>query len=358
MDGPQGRRYVRYTLLPSHEPGVLIELRSFRKVLWSGMTRSNERLTGNIEIQSDGVDRTVARRLECAGVPSDPESLVAEVNLRAGCDLSFVGIAERGASGGALYVRWPDGRDAVLSRSPTSVVRMRQTAGVLEQARAAGIPVPRHDVVIELDGGVVALVQERLPGAPVRELSAAVIDAMVEANESFTGLLADRPDVPIPAMYLRDGDPDHANHDLLEQYSDRSRRLLARIREVGANEPHEMVGNDLVHPDYTFGNVLYDDRGDVSGIVDWNWGVLRGDRRYALAQIYIDIFWGSLAPGSGSRSALDRLDEVVRELVDPQLLQMYFAHITLDQLDSWIRYKNRGATDRFLRMGEHLLLAD
>jgi aminoglycoside phosphotransferase (APT) family kinase protein len=322
------------------------------------MTRSDERIDNPVDTQSDGVDRTVARLLECAGVPSDPAGLVADVNQRAGSDLSFVGVADRGDSGGALYVRWPDGREGVLTRSPTSVERMRQTAEVLAQARAAGMPVPRHDLVIELDEGVVALVQERLPGAPIREPTAAVIDAMTETNESFAGLLAHRQDVPIPAMHIRHGNPDRANHDLLEHHNDRSRRLLAKIREVGATEPNEMTGDDLVHPDYTFGNVLYDDHGRVTGVVDWNWGALRGDRHYALVRMYVDIFWGSLTPGSGSRAALDRLDHVAKELIDPQLLTMYSAHITLDQLDSWIRYNNPNAVDRFLRMGEHLLLTE
>lgn len=306
---------------------------------------------------SDGVDMSVARLLASGGAGHDPVRLVAEVNQRANCDLSLVGVAERGDSGGALYVRWPDGSEGVLTRSPTSVERMRQTAEVLAEAHAAGLPVPRHDVVVELDHGMVAIVQERLAGVPARRIDADTIDAMVATNERFAGLLAHRPDVPIPAMHLRRSDFNRANYELLELHSDRSRRLLHKIREVGEAEPHEMTGDDLVHPDLSFGNVLYDERGQVSGVVDWNWGALRGDRHFALVGIYIDLFWHTLAPGSSWRAALDRLDQVIRELISPTLLRMYWAHITLDQLTYWISDNNADAIDRFLRFGEYRLLA-
>jgi hypothetical protein len=32
-----------------------------------------------------------------------------------------------------------------------------------------------------------------------------------------------------------------------------------------------------MHPDYTLGNVLFS-HGEITGIVDWNGGIARGDR--------------------------------------------------------------------------------
>ena len=116
-----------------------------------------------------------------------------------------------------------------------------------------------------------------------------------------------------------------------------------------------MSGNDLVHPDYTFGNVLYDDRGQVSGVVDWNWGVGRGDCHLALVRIYIDLFWSMVYPGSVHESAFTRLDEVVEERIDPRVLRMYWAHITLGQLNFWIRDGSAQAIALFQRFGEHRL---
>lgn len=306
-------------------------------------------------MSSDGVDPAKARLLASGGGVPDPARLVAEVNHRAGCELTLRAVAEHGDSGGAVYVRWPDGSDGVITRSPASAERMRQTAAVLAEARAAGVPVPRHDLIVELDDGVVALVQERLPGAPAHRIDAEMIDAMVATNERFAGLLANRPDVPVPAMDLGHSDPDRPEYERLENYNARSRRLLREIREIGDGEPYKMTGDDLLHPDYTLGNVLYDDQGQVSGVVDWNWGAYRGDRRFALVRIYVDLFWLTLSLEGPPRSAFGRLDEVVDKLIDPPLLRMYWAHLTLNQLRFWIRDNNTDAVDLFVRFGEYRL---
>lgn len=285
--------------------------------------------------------------------------VLAEVNRRSGNALRPVAMAEHGGSGGAVYVQWPDGRDGVLTRTPTSVDRMRQTAGVLAEARSRGLPVPRHDLVVELSDGTVAVVQERLGGAPSSRVDADVIDAMVAMNERFAGLLANRLDVPIPPLYLRHSGPIYPRHEVLEDHNERSRRLLQRIRAIGADEPHEMTGNDLVHPDYTFGNVLYDRPGHISGVVDWNWGAGRGDRRFALVRIYTDLYWSSLGSNGGQYgvqpSAFTRLDQVLDSMIEPSLLRAYWAHTTLNQLHWAIRYHSPEVIDLFLRFGESRL---
>jgi aminoglycoside phosphotransferase (APT) family kinase protein len=286
-------------------------------------------------------------------------AVLSEINARTGSGLQRIGSAEHGGSGGAVYVRWPGGQDGVVTRTPTSAVRMRQTAEVLATVRARGIPVPRHDLVVELSDGTVALVQERLPGSPPRLVDASVIDAMVAMNERFAGLLVERGDVPTPALYLRESGPLFPRHDVLEGHGDRSRRLLHRIQEIGRGEPHEMTGDDLVHPDYTLGNVLYDDDGQVSGVVDWNWGVGRGDRQFALVRIYTDLFWSTLGQNGGEygvqRSAFDRLDEVVDTMIEPDLLRIYWAHMTLNQLHWAILYHQPAVIELFQRFGERRL---
>nr|WP_238341681.1 aminoglycoside phosphotransferase family protein [Actinopolymorpha rutila] len=171
---------------------------------------------------------------------------------------------------------------------------MQQTAEVLAFARSKELPVPRQEAVVAIDDGSLAVVQERLDGRPSARVDAAVIDATVAVNERFAGLLADRPDVPIPPMWLRESAPVFPRHELLATHSDRSRRLLERIRAIGALEPHEMTGDDLVHPDFTFRNVLYDCDGHVSGVVDWNWGVGRGTAG--------SRWYGSVSTCGGARS--------------------------------------------------------
>ncbi len=304
--------------------------------------------------RADGIDPDAARLLASGGGDLDPAGQVAAVNERTGAGLTLVAAAGHGASGGAVYVRWPDGRDGVLTRSPVSPERLRQSADILAEVRAAGLPVPLHELIVELGDGIVALVQERLPGAPARRLDAVTIDAMVAVNERFAGLLADRPDVPVPALRLGPDQPDRRRSTLLAEHSDRSRRLLQRIREIGESAPAEVAGDDLLHPDLTIGNILYD-AGQVTGIVDWNWGVRRGDRRFALLGIYNDLFWSTGYPGGADRAAWDRIDAVVAATIEPDLLRAYWAQLTLDQLGHWIVEGRTEAIELFLRFGEYRL---
>jgi aminoglycoside phosphotransferase (APT) family kinase protein len=290
-------------------------------------------------------------------VSADPRiDLVAEVNWRVGTDLTVVGVAEHGQSGGAAFVRWPDGREGVVSHSPLQIEDARRTADVLTAARSAGLPVPHHELLVELAAGGIAVVQERLPGRPARRTDTRVIEAMLAVNEQFAGLLAERTDVRIPPLFLRESGLIVPRHEVLEGYSDRSRRLLSRIREVGAAEHHEMVGSDLVHPDFTVPNVLFDDAGQISGVVDWNLGAARGDRRWALIKLRFDLTWAAASPGgeqaSTQQDAIELVDKAIESSIEPDLLRTYWAHWTLVQLHWAILYQPTEVIDLHLDVGE------
>ncbi|WP_020576204.1 aminoglycoside phosphotransferase family protein [Actinopolymorpha alba] len=289
-----------------------------------------------------------------AGEQEGPHALVAEVNSRAGCDLAMVGVADHGESGGAVYVRWPEGRDGVVTRSPGPLEQAHRTAEVLAMARSRGLPVPRHDLIVELSDGTVANVQERLPGKPARRVDVSVIDAMLAMNERFAGLLVDRHDVPVPPMYLRRSGPVFPRHETLKGYDDRTRRLLKLIRDVGRSEQPEMVGDDLVHTDYTVPNVLFDDAGQITGVIDWNFGVARGDRRFALVKLRFDLTWAAASPGGDrvKQEAIDRVDEALDASLEPSVLRMYWAHWTLYQLHWAILGHTREVIDLHIRLGE------
>jgi hypothetical protein len=68
------------------------------------------------------------------------------------------------------------------------------------------------------------------------------------------------------------GRPVLPRHESLESHSDRSRRLLRRIREIGSYEPYEMIGDDLVHTDFMVPNILFDETGQITA---WSTGELR-----------------------------------------------------------------------------------
>jgi aminoglycoside phosphotransferase (APT) family kinase protein len=288
-----------------------------------------------------------------------PGALVAEVNEREGLGLVHVGEAAHGESGGAVFVRWPDGREGVITRASASIEQLQSTADVLSTIRSGGLPVPRHDRLVQLAEGDVAVLQERLPGAPPNRVTAAVIDSMVEMNNRFADLLKDRHDVAIPPLYLRRSGPVFPRHETLDGYSDRSRRMLRLIHEVGNVEPHEMIGDDLVHTDYTVPNVLFDETGQISGIVDWNLGVARGDRRFALVKLRFDLTWDAMSADGGQQcveqEAIDRVDDVLETTLEPDLLRKYWAHWTLVMLHWTIRSGNPEVIDLHLRLGESRL---
>lgn len=281
---------------------------------------------------------------------------MAEVNERTGSRLEMTAVAEHGQSGGAIFVRWPDGRPGVLTRAQASVEQMRRTRDVLGMARSRGLPVPRHDLVVELAGGTVAVVQEYLPGMPLNStrVDSDTVDAMVAMNDRFAAMLIDYPEVPISPFLVGENIPSVCRASL-EHHSERSRRLLRKIQHVGSGTPNEMAGDDLVHPDYHPENVLGDGAGHITGVVDWNLGAGRGDRRFALIKFRFELAWDTLGQAPPDRATIDRLDEILHARIPPDLLRLYWAHWTLRHLHHAIhdeKWRRLETIDLFLDLGE------
>jgi aminoglycoside phosphotransferase (APT) family kinase protein len=268
----------------------------------------------------------------------DAQALVHQVNARIGANLSVLEVASHGDTGGAVYVVWPDGHQSVVTPSEVSLEELKRASEVLNLARDQGLPVPRYEAVVPVGDGA-AVVQERLPGA-VRALNVANLEAMVEVNERFAGLLAERPEVPVPKLLLRHEKGEGA----LGSYSDRSRSLLERVRRLG---DWEMQGNDLVHGDFNHENVLFDDHGAVTGVVDWNGAVSRGDRRFALVKLRFLSAWTRADP-----AVLLHLDRLLEEMIEPETLLMYWAHWSLRMVDWTIQNGWPNAVELHLDVAE------
>ena len=269
----------------------------------------------------------------------DAEHLIERLNADTGAGLELVMLADRGDSGGAAHVRWPDGRPGVLTTAAGAPDAGRRTARILDVVRSRGLPVPRVALVSAVEGDTI-LVQERLPGRPPSRITRATIDAMAETVERCAGLLADHPEVANPDLHLRASGRELCRHDTLAGYDDRSRQLLDRIRALGA-DGDRMIGDDLVHLDFTPGNVLFDEYGAVTGIVDWygHNGLARGDRRFGLVTLRFDLAWGSaLDPEypTVEPAALRRLDALL-DAIEPATLHRYWAHMSLRMVDWTIR---------------------
>ena len=127
----------------------------------------------------------------------DAQQLLREVNDATGAGLEFLGQAAAGEVG-AAFVRWPDGRDGVLTRGFGSAADLRRTAEVLDAARQDGLPVPRYDLLAELPGSV-GVVQERLPGQAPQTVDRALLESMIALTDQFAGRGGS---LPVPSMYL------------------------------------------------------------------------------------------------------------------------------------------------------------
>jgi aminoglycoside phosphotransferase (APT) family kinase protein len=274
----------------------------------------------------------------------DARTFVQLVNDYAGADLELLGPAPRGQVG-AAFVRWPDGREGVLTRGHGTAGEVRQTADILRLARSRGLPVPLYELVTEVPGAV-AIVQERLPGQPPERAARHVVEAMVALIDRCRGLLVDRVDVPPPDLHLRRSGPGFSVHESLAAYSPRTVRLLAWVREVGKSSQAAMDGDDLVHLDFHPENVLVDEDGTITGIVDWD-GVARGDRRFMLVTLRF-----SAAPLGADPDTVAWLDRLIDAWLDRPTLRAYWAAMSLRQVDWAIRHFGPAEVERDLTLAE------
>ena len=271
----------------------------------------------------------------------DAAALLAEVNARAGLDLDLLGRAP-GGEVGAAYVRGADGRDGVLTTTPATAAEVGHTAEILDLARRAGIPTPRYAHVVEVPGAT-AIVQERLPGSGPAAIDRQLVEAMVRINERFADLLADRPDIPAPNLYLLESGPGYCVHESLAGYDQRTRRLLDWVRTVGAAEPGQMRGNDLVHMDFHPGNVLVDGNGAITGVIDWHFA-WRGDRLFDLVTLRFDMV---RCPDD---SVAVWLDDIIDAALPSPIRRLYWAHMSLRMVDWAIRHHSPSVVDGWLAL--------
>jgi aminoglycoside phosphotransferase (APT) family kinase protein len=285
--------------------------------------------------------------------------LVSHLSAQTGSQFTFLGMAELGETNAAAYVHRPDGRQGVLTRTRYPIQHLEHTAEILELVRAAGVPAPRYELIVQVQDWSV-VVQERLPGAPLAgsHIDLPMMEAILALNESFSGLLIHRPDVPTidirPATEVSGASiPGYAG---LEGYDGRTRKLLARIREIHETGDGPITGHDLVHGDFSPPNILFDEVGNLTGIVDWHDHTLyRGDRRYSLVPLRFELAWAIVRGWTTvDPAALRRLDEAL-DTIDPATLRLYWTHPSLNLLGAMIREDRHIDIDHLLAIAWSLL---
>jgi hypothetical protein len=275
----------------------------------------------------------------------EAEHLIDSINRKFHLGLRFRQPAS-GGNVGAAYVDTAGGRCSVLTWQPgSSTGRHREIADLLAIARARGLAVPRYEHVLQV-GDAVAIVQELLPGTPPSRSSQGLTEQLVAINAQLRGLLADRPDIPRARLYLRDSGPGFCLHEPLQAYSDRTRRLLRWVREVGASRADAMGGDDLVHLDFQPANILVDGADRVTGVVDWD-GAARGDGRFDL----VVLLFG-LHSGSGSTATIDWLCGRIHQQLTDDELRPYWASMSLRMVDWSIRHYPADDVEHWLAVAE------
>lgn len=270
----------------------------------------------------------------------DAAAMTALVSETTGLAFEYLGPCPGGAVG-AGYVRWPDGRPAVLTFIPGSGGRARveEIAGMLAVARAHRLPVPEYQLVVEFPEAIVVL-QERLTGGTADRLARPLADRMVALNERFAGLLAGA-GFPAAELHLDRSGPGFCLHEPLAGYDADTAKVLDWIHEVGRSVPPRMTGDDLVHLDYHHQNVLVD--GDeITGVIDWD-GAHRGDRRFDLVTMRFS------APPDDTELAA-HLDGLLADRLTEDELRPYWAHMSLRQIDWMIRHHTAAEVARYVAL--------
>ena len=270
----------------------------------------------------------------------EPATVLTELARATGIRLVDEGWCQGGQIG-ACYVRWPDGHRSVLTAGPPGGPAARRAADLAAVARAAGVPAPRYELVADLPS-VTAVVQELLPGTVPVTVTRRTVASMVEVMGRCRGLLADRTELPAPSLFLRADGPGFCLHGAMATYDQRTARLLAVIEQAGAELPEHLAGSDLVHFDLHPENVLVDEAGEVTGVVDWD-GAARSNGALDLMTVRFDL--ARRAPGLG-----DWVGRLLREAVPETVRLACWAHMSLRLVDWAIREQTADDVSAWLRV--------
>jgi Phosphotransferase enzyme family len=220
---------------------------------------------------------------------------------------------------------------------------------MLRRLRETGYPIPRYVATGRLGGGTY-VVQEALPGTPLRRVPTRLLPRILALNDLQRGRwVSNGPRWPAPIVddTLRGGDG-YCLLDPMRAYSPATARLLRVLQQIVATHADGPVTtDDVVHFDFNPSNLLAAGN-QISGVIDWE-GACAGDRAFDLATL---LFYSY-----DVRPIRDALREWVVNLSGPTALALYLAHLTHRQVDWSIRHHGSAEVERWLRVATAILHA-
>jgi aminoglycoside phosphotransferase (APT) family kinase protein len=204
--------------------------------------------------------------------------------------------AEGGESEGAWFATAPDGARVVLKWFPDEKMADRYAVllAALDELRSRGVPVPEYPHVLAGDGWTVSA-QQRLPGTAVGNPAPKIVERVFECVAAMAGIACPLPAPGLDAWgasvvhTLTVGVDGWAPHEPMRTGGRRSAAVLDRVEAIGADaDPAWFPTDGLVHLDLHTDNVLVDDDGRLTGIIDWD-GACSGDPRFDLVRYAFDL---------------------------------------------------------------------
>ncbi len=236
-----------------------------------------------------------------------------------------------GEQGGAWVVTDSGGTDFILKWEYGADVAARsRAAAAVNRIAATGYPTPRWILVGGTDDGICYYLQEFVPGTPAR-LTAETATLVVGVIEQQAGRAPDLDrdwSAFVTGQALDDNDPESGRR-FVRDLGEPGQALVAHYDAVLA--PYGPIGlprSDLVHGDFSTGNVLIHD-GRISGLVDIQ-ALGHGTRVIDYAWLVREVF------GTGAdQAAADILRRAADRAAGPGPLALCTTATALDMV-RWI----------------------
>ena len=279
--------------------------------------------------------------------PLNAEELTTYINAEWETDFTLAEKLGGGYQEGAYLLTDPTGRRYALKITPVP-----RSVIIIQQLREAGYPTPKFLYWGTAPDGTPYLIQEYIPGDPLKTLTLPYTEQLITINRRQAGLNPDPANrAESWADYIRN--VVFANESgwssRVRNHSAETARLMDALDEATAPYAETVLSNDdIVHGDWSHGNILVAD-GRIAGIIDSAYAGY-GPRAYDLATLlhyeYAD---------NGDPAIRARLRDAILTISGKPALMIFLASRILALLDFAISHHGDEGIDAFTQIGWRIL---